>query len=362
MDIFQNPFSSSDLQVSRPKVNIGNQSNFVVGAQSSSLSSSLRNTKDEYIQSTLASSGTYKRSSAVNVPLANNETVQPGKITDAMREEMRINGESWSCLGLLPIAYATFHEIYADVLIEKGILSPELEIYKEHSFQHSINPDGVFIVNPEDAFVEGFDKDSVEEVCLALEAALNASSLNMKENPHLFIKKVFLPLDYDPAKWGRTIDREEWENSREPDFSEFVKELRSDIYENFSDLQILDFSIKIDDQGKLTITDVKTERNALTTDTRTAEKMNRELTAEIKEKAEYLGLLMLSAQSINGDVLTEGTILEPFDDGARGNIKQFKHEIIINSDSDYKVVRTKDQPRHKRNELLDYLLQSAQNK
>ncbi|MDR0610788.1 MAG: hypothetical protein LBG58_11810 [Planctomycetaceae bacterium] len=38
----------------------------------------------------------------------------------------------------------------------------------------------------------------------------------------------------------------------------------------------------------------------------------------------------------------EGTILKPFDDGCIGNIKQFKHEVILTSGTDYKVIRTDD--------------------
>jgi hypothetical protein len=38
-------------------------------------------------------------------------------------------------------------------------------------------------------------------------------------------------------------------------------------------------------------------------------------------------------------VLTEGTILEQFDSGCIGNIKQFRHEVVITSDSDYEVMR-----------------------
>ncbi|MDR1291535.1 MAG: hypothetical protein LBK06_10075 [Planctomycetaceae bacterium] len=341
MDIFQNPFSNFNFQSAQKTIDVGTSSKVASSVQSLPSVASSWNTKDEYIPSASSSSGTYKRSSISTLPLASGETVRSGEVTDAMREEMKIGDSYWSAMDLLPIAYKTFNEIVHQVLDEKGIA--DVGYSQEYIANLAINPDGIFIFSPNKSGADGIDPEFTEEVCLALESALNSSSLNIKENPHLFVKES-LPSEYDPVKWGRTIDREEWSHKRASDFSEFIKELRSDIYDKFSDLQIVDFSMKIDDQGKLTITDVKTEGNDPNANMRAAERMNRGLTGEIKEKAEYLGLLMLSAQSINGDVIMEGTILEPFDDGSRGNIEQFKHEILITSDSNYKVVRTEDQP------------------
>ncbi|MDR1479573.1 MAG: hypothetical protein LBJ00_11600 [Planctomycetaceae bacterium] len=205
-----------------------------------------------------------------------------------------------------------------------------------------INPDGIFMFAPDMSGENGFDPDFAEEICLALESALNSSSLNMKENPHLFIK-CGLPPNYDSAKWGRTIDRDEWLAEREPKFDEFIDELRSDIFKNYGNLQITDFSMKIDDQGKLTITDVKTKGNAHKANALATEKMNRGLTSEIEKKAEYLGVLIFAARNARyGDVMAKGTIMEQFDYGVIGDIKLFKQEIVITSDSGYKVVPTND--------------------
>jgi hypothetical protein len=341
MDIFQNPFSNFNFQSTRKTIDVGTSSKVAGSVQSLPSVASSWNTKDEYIPSASSSSGTYKRSNIPTLPLASGETVRSVEVTDAMREEMKIGDLYWGAMSLLPVATSAFHEIIQQVWDEKGISG--VDFNQGYCSNMTINPDGIFIFYPDESGANGVDPEFAKEVCLALESALNSSSLNIKENPHLFTKDT-LPPGYDPAKWGRTIAPEEWSHDRASDFSEFIKELRSDIYDKFSDLQIVDFSMKIDDQGKLTITDVKTEGNDPNANEKAEERMNRGITAEIKEKAEYLGLLMLSAQSINGDVIMEGTILEPFDDGSRGNIEQFKHEILITSDSNYKVVRTEDQP------------------
>jgi hypothetical protein len=327
IDIEHNPFFQSSQRTA------GIPSKSVISVQSlPSVVSSALNIKDEYVPSASPSSGTYKRPSVSIVPL-DDETARPCEVTDAMREEMKSGGGYWSAMGLLPVAYPAFYEIVSQVLSEKGIDPAEF------NYAWGINPDGIFIFHADKAKADGFAPDFAEEVCMALESALNASFLNVKENPHLFTKGPLPPV-YDPAQWGRTIDREEWLQDRYPKFSGFIEELRSDILKMFGDSQIVDFSMRIDDQGKLTIFNVQTEGNNLKANARVVELMNSELTSEIRKKAEYLGLLMLSLrQHTNGDVLVKGTILEPFDDGAIGNIERFKQEVIITSASDYKVVR-----------------------
>jgi hypothetical protein len=339
IDISYNPFSHSNSSSARQTVGVPSKS--AISIQSSPSVASSWNIKDEYVPSAAVSSDFYKRPSTSSVPLKmSEETARKGEVTDAMREEMTSGNDFWSAMDLLPIAYPSVYKIIDQVLIEKGI---DLESSEGYYKTWSINPDGVFIFHPDKSNTNGVDPDVAVEVCMALESALNSSFLNVKENPHLFTKGL-LPLDYDPAKWGRTIDRETWRpRDGEPDFSGFISELRSDIYkavDKYSDSQIVDFSMKIDDQGKLTITGVQTKTNDPLANAQAMERLNSGLTGEIRKKAEYLGLLMLSAHHArNGDVLTEGTILEPFDDGSIGNIKQFKHEVVITSGSDYKVVQ-----------------------
>ncbi|MDR2705241.1 MAG: hypothetical protein LBC02_05630 [Planctomycetaceae bacterium] len=339
IDIFQNPFSNSNFQSARQTVGVSSPSKITLSVQSSPSVSSSWNIKDEYVPSVSSFSSSYKRSSIATVPFKmSEEPVRSEEITDPMRAELKSGDGYWSAIDLLPVAYPAFYEIIQQVYDEKGISEVIATEGWQGTFTWGINPDGTFIFHPDSCKISEIDTDFAEEICVALESALNSSSLNIKETPHLFMKPP-LPVDYDPAEWGRTIDREEWSINRDPDFSGFIEELRSDIFKEYDNLQIVDFSIKINDQGKLTITDVKTEGNNPKINAQVVERMNSRLTDEIKKKAEYLGLLMLSAHNaINGDVLTKGTILEPFDDGSIGDIPQFKHEVVITSDSDYKVI------------------------
>ena len=144
-----------------------------------------------------------------------------------------------------------------------------------------------------------------------------------------------------------------WDSKDEAELNREVEKFRSDIYETIvgkhnamyrhdSALQIMDFSMKIDDMGKLTITGVQTAGNDPRTNVRAEQFLNRELTGEIKEKAERLAFeILFSRQSKHGDVLMAGTVLEPIDNGVLGTIKQFKHEIFIPSgfDPGYQVLR-----------------------
>ncbi|MDR2755075.1 MAG: hypothetical protein LBC20_05160 [Planctomycetaceae bacterium] len=335
IDIFQNPFSNSNFQSAQQTVDVSSSSKVTFSIQSSP---SAWNIKDEYISSVLSSSGSgsYKHSSISTVPskMSEGSNTRKVEITNAMREEMKILG---SAMSLTLVGCITSHEIFSQVLDEKGVVSLDGTVYTKHSISSSINPDGIFIFDPDESFIEGFDEEAVKDVCLALEAAYNSSSFNLEENPYLF-RKDRLPAEYDPSEWGRTIDKEEWNLNLKPDFSGFMKELRSDISNLFGDLQIADFSIKINDQGEMTVFDVKTVGNNSKTNAQITEQINSRLTYEIKKEAEYLGLLMFSEHCYEeGDVLMEG-ILEPFDDGSRGNIQLVKHEVIITSDSDYKVI------------------------
>ncbi|MDR1484595.1 MAG: hypothetical protein LBT09_07200 [Planctomycetaceae bacterium] len=340
IDVLNNPFFNSSFQSSRKTV-VG-QSNVAVSVPSSSSVALSRNSKDEYIPSLSSSSvsGTYKHSSiSTAIPLNPNAATggtRNVEITDAMREEVK---ETGGAMSLLSVAAITSNKIFRQVLDEKGVVSLDggIEFYAKHSISSRINLDGIFIFNPEESFIEGFDEEAVKDVCLALESAYNSSSFNMEENPHFFMRH-YLPQEYDPSKWGRTIDKEEWNLNLKPDFSEFMKELRSDISNLFGDLQIADFSIKINDKGELTVFDVKTVGSNSKTNAQITEQINSQFTYEIKKKAEYLGLLMFSQHGYEeGDVLREG-MLEPFDDGSRGNIRLVKHEVIITSDTTYKVV------------------------
>ncbi|MGL4943612.1 MAG: hypothetical protein ACRC46_10525 [Thermoguttaceae bacterium] len=337
INVLQNPFSNSGFQSARQT-----DGNVALPHCAFSPPASLLaawNIKDEYIPSVSTSSGTYNRPSIPAVSLAGGEAVSQVGITDKMREEMACDdGSHWSAMGLLPVAYPTLYGIIDQVFEEKGI--KETVFYEGCSYNLSINPDGVFIFHPDEFKVNGVDSDFAKEICLALESAVNSSSLNLKENPQLFMK-AWIPLDYEPAKWGRTLDREKWINEPLPDLSGFIKELRSDICNKFSDLQIVDFSMKINDEGKLTITSVQTSDSK--NNARALEQMNRGLTGGIEKKAEYLGLLIYSVRgTTHGDVLMEG-MLEPFDDGSRGNIRLFKQEIVLTSGTDYKVVQTDKQ-------------------
>lgn len=334
IDIFQNPFSSTDIKLTRPSA--GASSQVASGGQSKSSSLSI---KDEYLPSASASSGTYMRSSMLTVPSTREETAPSGKVTDKMREEMACGDGYWNSMSLLPIAYQTLHEIWQQVLDEKGI--DALDDSVGYTTGWCINPDGIFMFKPDVSGEHGCDPEFAKEICLALEDALNSSSLNLKDNPHLFTRD-FLPLDYDPAQWGRTFDREEWLSKPLPDFGGFVEDLRSDILKEFENLKIVDFSMKIDDQGKLTFTNVQT--NGPVTGAQAMARMNRSLTAEIEKKAEYLGMLMLAAKAIDGDVLVEGTILEPLIDDPKSGMPQFKHEILLTSGTNYKVVRAAERP------------------
>jgi hypothetical protein len=360
IDLFQNPFSDYNFQSSRQTVGVNTPARVAINIQSSSLVSSSWNFKDEYVPSALSSSGTYKRSSISTVSFNTNEktaTAQTVEITDEMREEMkREDGSYWFAFHLLPVATQTFNEIFLQVLDEKGI--DPVDFNQGYCSNFGISLDGIFMFAP-DVSDTSVDPDLATEVCLALESAFNSSALNIKENPHLFTKG-FMPPEYDPAEWGREIDREAWLLNREPDFSEFIKELRSDIFELFGDSEVVDFSMKIDDQGKLTITDVKTKGNNPTANALAAEKINSKLTYEIEKEAEYLGLLMLDTRNaFYGDVQTKDTILEQFDNSVpgSGNIRQFRQEVIITSSSGYKVIPSHNQQFKKDDEQLTNLME-----
>jgi hypothetical protein len=97
------------------------------------------------------------------------------------------------------------------------------------------------------------------------------------------------------------------------------------------------------DQGKLTITGVQTDGNDPKANARAEGLMNRWLTDEINEKAEALGVkILLAHRSVHGDVLTIGTILEPFafDDGIIEDTEMFRHEVVIGAgfNSNYKIL------------------------
>lgn len=361
INVTNNPFSSSGFQSGRPIADSVALRNCASRPPASLVAS--WNNQDEYIPSSSSpSSGTYTRSSISVVPLANGETaisvdplargetVRTGEITDKMREEMRNeDGSYWSAMSLISVAYPTLSGIIDQVFEEKGI--NETIFYEGCSYGMSINPDGVFIFPPEEFSVKGVDEEFAEEICLALEDAVNSSALNMKDNPQLFQKNGLSP-DYEPAKWGRDIDRDEWLSQSIPDYSEYIEELRADICDKYSDLNVVDFSMKITDEGKLTIFNVKTEGNDPIANAQALERMNNGLTGEIEKKAEYLGLLLFSVRGYtHGDVLMEG-MLEPFDDGSRGDIKRYKQEIILTSGTDYKFARTAEQPKSARRTIL----------
>lgn len=333
-----NPFSNSNFQSERSVVDNIALPNCAARPPASLLAS--WNNQDEYVPSASSSylfSDTYKRSSLSVVSSTSEETVRSSQITDKMRQEMTYaDGSHWSAMDLISVAYPTFYGIIDQVFEEKGI--KEVVFEEGCTYNFSINPDGVFIFHPDEFNVSGVDAELAKDICLALESAVNSSTLNIKDNPQLFTKEWLSP-DYDPAKWGRTFDREEWLSDRAPDFSEFISELRSDIYNLFPDLQITDFSMKIDDEGKLTITSVQTDRNDPKSNARVLERMNNELTSEINKKAAYLGLLLFADRNAtHGDVLMEG-MLEPFDDGSKGDIEQYKHEVVFTSGTNYNVVR-----------------------
>lgn len=346
INITNNPFTNSSYQMGRSIADDVALRNYQLKPPASLVAS--WNNQDDYVPSPPSSafafdssSGTYKRSTISSVAVASEETAQSEKITDRMREEMTCDdGSHWTARGLTSFAYPTLFGIIDQVFEEKGI--DETVFYEGCSFNYSINPDGVFIFHPEELNVKGVDLEFAQEICLALEEAVNSSVLNMEDNPQLFTKE-WIPPDYDPSRWGRDLDREEWINDRSPDFSEFTEQLRSDILKTFGEWNIVDFSMKIDDQGKLTIFNVQTKENDPKSNARTTEHLNSGLTAEINEKAEYLGLLLFSDHmSQKGDVLLEG-MLAPFDDGGKGLIKPYKHEVILASGTDYRVVRAPEQ-------------------
>ncbi len=225
IDLFQNPFSGFNFQSTRQATGIVDKSIIRTGVQSSSLIASSWDIVDEYIPSSSTSSSTYKPSSGHAVPLVDEESVQSGVVTDKMREEMKSGDSYWTAMGLLPVATPIFNEIFNRALEEKGI--DPVDFNQGYCSGFTINPDGIFMFAPDESGSK-VDPSYAKEVCLALESAFNSSSLNMNENPHLFTKD-FLPPDYEPEKWGRTVNREEWSVDREPDFSMFVEELRSDI-------------------------------------------------------------------------------------------------------------------------------------
>jgi hypothetical protein len=132
----------------------------------------------------------------------------------------------------------------------------------------------------------------------------------------------------------------------ESELNEEIAQLRSDIYKTSVDkynemyrynpkLQITDFSMRIDDKGRLTITDIRTNGNDPKTNAQAAEFINRRLSDGIRDKAELLGFDILYAHHCkNGDVLMPGTVLEPLDDGLATDIERFRHEIVIPSGFD----------------------------
>ncbi len=306
------------------------------------------NNQDDYVQAVTPAAVAYKRpavsaaSSASGVSVPGEEVVPQGTVTDRMRAEMTLDdGSHWSARGLVSAAQPTINGIVNQVFEEMGV--NETIYYKGCSYNYSINPDGVFIFHPEDLRIDGVDLEFAEEICLALESAANSSSLNMKDNPQLFTQD-WIPPEYEPATWGRSIDRDEWINDRYPDFSEYASDLRSDILELFDGLDIVDFTMKIDDQGKLTVTSVQT--SGPHSESHILQRMNNQMSDEIKDKAEYLGLLLLSVQFMKteGGVVRKDNILDVFHTDDKGIVPEYRYEIQFTSGSNYNLVRSADQP------------------
>jgi hypothetical protein len=112
-------------------------------------------------------------------------------------------------------------------------------------------------------------------------------------------------------------------NETQPDFGSQVKELRniisstivSSVNEMFSqdeDLQIADYTLKIDSTGHLQIMDVQTKGNDLEANARAARILNHRISDEMQEMAKETGLAILDAH-----------------DDEHGDVKEYRHEVII---------------------------------
>ena len=304
--------------------------------------------RDEYVPSALVASVAYKRSAApanaIGIKKAMLETtknimdspmsgVQSVQKADTSDKTTRTTHMDYTGAGL-----EASNKIFQQVFDEKEVG------YGTKVFTYSINAEGVYTFYTDDAndtYIIGFDHDFAVEVSKALEDAFNNSSImDIKENPHFY--RCVAP----------TAEHGTGTHSAEPDFSWEVTELRSNIYKTIvdkynemyrfdPDLQITGFSMKIDDQGKLTITDVQTEGNDPKANARAEKFLNRWLTDEVKEQAEQLGFKILSAHDAEfEDVLRNGTMLESFDNEETDDKERFKHEILISSgfDSKYQIL------------------------
>jgi len=299
--------------------------------------------RDEYIPSAPIASVAYKRSTIQNDAIKLTTTShlkansQISDVQSAQKVETSDKSDRGSYWVVTEAGHKASVEILSQVFEEKGLgkgIGKGVENdYVGFGYSSSINAEGVFTIytgDDDNAYIDGYDHDFVVEVFKALEEAYT-SQLNPKENPHFF-------------KWAGPVDHETGILSTEPDYSGEVAELRSDIYKTIVDkynemyrydpaLQIKTFSMRIDDQGKLTITDVQTEGNDPKANARAEQLMNRQITGEIEEKAEQLGFKILAAHHArHGDVLTTGTILESFDNGDEGETKRFRHEIFFSSE------------------------------
>jgi len=107
-----------------------------------------------------------------------------------------------------------------------------------------------------------------------------------------------------------------------PDFDQAIGKLRSDIHKAIveeynkmylgdGDSQIASFTMKIDDRGRLSITEVKTNGDDAEANARALQTMNTWLSDCLREQAKELGTAILEDH-----------------DGGHGDVKEFKHEII----------------------------------
>ncbi len=119
----------------------------------------------------------------------------------------------------------------------------------------------------------------------------------------------------------------------EPDFGSQIRSLResisdtivaeiNEIYKNEPDLQIRDYTIKIDGEGRISITDVKTQGNDPEANLRAASMMNGKINAETRDWAKVLGKDILNAH-----------------DDEHGDVAEYKHDVIIGSGANggYKI-------------------------
>jgi hypothetical protein len=296
-----------------------------LGAQSLPFATGALRIKDEFVPSAAVASATFKRPVSANAPTGSPAKAETSVSRQRADEIMDVARRSTDAMRAVLESFG-LDERYCVALA----LDPETNRFSKDEgfirpptrYVHDIGDFGVVI---DGVYQPGMFEDIID--------ALNEATVDGKP-----LAEAYFLTDAHKS---------------ESELKEDVTKFRSEIYKTIVDVynemnrldpaaQITSFSMKIDDQGKLTITDVQTEGNNPKANAKAEMFMNRKITDGIKDKAELLGFeLLLAHSNEHGDVLMPGTILEPFYDKWNMDIeKQFRHEILITSgfNADYLVL------------------------